>query len=402
MRTLLPLLVALIAIAAFFRDDALLTLVYFLVAAGVLSILWTRRALRNVQVGRIIDARAVVGDRVPMRVQLRNTGMLPVPWIHVQDSLPSEVIFSRPTRSAFWMGPKSTTEFGAELQPSKRGYYPLGPITTRGGDLFGLIGDISLGSPIQYLTVFPRIVPLAALGLPSRSPLGTLRHTQPIFEDPTRPRGKREYASGDSLKRVDWKASAATGKLQTRVYEPSVSLETVIALDLRIDSYPEKAVYDSSELAVVAAASIANWVVAHGQPIGLLTNGIDPAAGRQEAHGLLARKGRGHLMTLLETLGRAQLAAGRELAQTRPLERLLEEDGPRLSWGMTLAVITGRADSSISERLKPLARAGVNCVLILAAPIPDIALQALQAQGRRYRFEVWQAVDRSRLFEERP
>ena len=115
-----------------------------------------------------------------------------------------------------------------------------------------------------------------------------------------------------------------------------------------------------------------------------------------------ARKGRGHLMTLLETLGRAQLAAGRELAQTRPLERLLEEDGPRLSWGMTLAVITGRADSSISERLKPLARAGVNCVLILAAPIPDIALQALQAQGRRYRFEVWQAVDRSRLFEERP
>ena len=106
-------------------------------------------------------------------------------------------------------------------------------------------------------------------------------------------------------------------------------------------------------------------------------------------------------MTLLETLGRAQLAVGRELAQTRPLERLLEEDGPRLSWGMTLVVITGRTDGSISERLKPLARAGVNCVLILAAPVTTLALQALQAQGRRYRFEVWQAVDRGHLFEER-
>ena len=118
MRTLLPLLAALIAIAAFFRDDALLTLVYFLVAAGALSVLWTRRALRNVQVGRIVDARAFVGDRVPMRIRLRNTGLLPVPWIHAQDSLPSEVIFSRPTRSAFWMGPKTTTEFAVELQPS--------------------------------------------------------------------------------------------------------------------------------------------------------------------------------------------------------------------------------------------------------------------------------------------
>ena len=110
MRTFLPLIVVLILIAAFFRDDALLTLVYFLVATGVLSVAWTQRALRNVQVGRVVDARAFVGDRVPMRILLRNTGWLPVPWIHVQDSLPAEVIFSRPTRSALWLGPRASAE----------------------------------------------------------------------------------------------------------------------------------------------------------------------------------------------------------------------------------------------------------------------------------------------------
>ena len=54
---------------------------------------------------------------------------------------------------------------------------------------------------------------LTSLSLPSHSPLGTLRHTQPIFEDPSRVTGKRDYISGDSLRRVDWKATAATGRL---------------------------------------------------------------------------------------------------------------------------------------------------------------------------------------------
>ncbi len=402
MRLFLPLLIALGLVAVFFRDDALLTLIYFLIAVGVLSVVWSHRAIRNVRVARAIDARAFIGDRVPMRVRLTNDSYLPVPWLFAQDSLPAELLFNTPARAALWLGPRGHADLDSELQPSKRGYFVLGPVMTRSGDLFGISGEVTRVSATQTITVFPRIVALPDLGLPSRSPLGTLRHTQPIFEDPTRPRGKREYVSGDSLRRVDWKASAATGKLYSRVFEPAVSLETVIALDMQLSSYPERAVHDASELAVVAAASIANWVVAHGQPVGLLTNAIDPARGRQEAHALLPRKGRAHLMTLLETLGRAQLAAGRELTQTRPLERLLEEDGTRLGWGTTLAVVTGRTDEAIAARLKQLARAGLNCVLIVSGPVTETALRGIRAQGDRFGFSVWHAADNARLFEARP
>jgi hypothetical protein len=90
--------------------------------------------------------------------------------------------------------------------------------------------------------------------LPSRSPIGTLRHTQPIFEDPSRVRGKRDYTTGDSLRRVDWKATATTGRLQVKQFEPSIALETALFLNLNADEYLQRTRLDATELAIVIAA----------------------------------------------------------------------------------------------------------------------------------------------------
>ena len=100
------------------------------------------------------------------------------------------------------------------------------------GDVFGLTGGETRRLQSDSLTVYPKIVPLTRVVLPTQSPMGTLRHHQPIFEDPSRIFGKREYVSGDSLRRVDWKSTASTGHLQVKLFEPSIALETVIFLDL--------------------------------------------------------------------------------------------------------------------------------------------------------------------------
>ena len=100
--------------------------------------------------------------------------------------------------------------------------------------------------PAQYLTVYPRIVALNSIQIPSRSPQGTMRHTQPIFEDPTRVLGKREYVAGDSLRRVDWKSTAVTGRLQVKLFEPAISLETLIFLNLNAEDYHYRSRIDST------------------------------------------------------------------------------------------------------------------------------------------------------------
>jgi len=63
-----------------------------------------------------------------------------------------------------------------------------------------------------------------------------MRHQQPIFEDP-HAYGKRDYVASDSLRRVDWKASASTGRLQIKQFEPSIALQTVIFLNLNGSEY---------------------------------------------------------------------------------------------------------------------------------------------------------------------
>jgi len=220
------------------------------------------------------------------------------------------------------------------------------------------------GEP-DWVTVYPKIVPLTNVGLPSRTPIGTLRHTQPIYEDPNRVVGKREYMAGDSLHRIDWKSTASLGRLQVRQFQPSISLETVIVLNLNADEYELPSRSDDTELAIVVAASMANWIAGQKQPIGLITNGIDPAATNHHVQYLPVRRGRGHLMRLLEMLARAQTA------RTIPMTEMLRRESPRLAWGTTLILVTRQVDAALFDGMFQARRAGLNAVLILCGLATD-------------------------------
>jgi len=50
--------------------------------------------------------------------------------------------------------------------------------------------------------VYPKIVPLEKLGIPSRQPLGEIRTRNHLFHDPVLTMGIREYQFGDSMKSI--------------------------------------------------------------------------------------------------------------------------------------------------------------------------------------------------------
>src|SRR5262249_20412066 len=108
-----------------------------------------------------------------------------------------------------------------ELKPLARGYYRFGPARLASSDLFGFFPVEREDETRNAIIVYPRLYTLPELGLPAERPFGERRGFDRLFEDPARPSGLRDYRPGDSLRRIDWKASARSQALQSRVYEPS-------------------------------------------------------------------------------------------------------------------------------------------------------------------------------------
>jgi uncharacterized protein (DUF58 family) len=277
--------------------------------------------------------------------------------------------------------PGGEARFEYSVDARKRGYYPIGPLSMTSGDILGLSDSLLVQNPAEALVVYPRIIPLPSLEIPSRSPQGTLRHTMPLFEDPTRVFGKRGYTSGDSLRRIDWKSSASSGRLQVKLFEPSIALETFIVLNLNSEDYYYRSRIDSSELAIVIAASIANWIVEKKQVVGMLVNGHDPLSTENAPPIVPPRKGKRHLMHLLETLARVELKPDSELIP------LLERQRYQLAWGTTLIVITGLASEVLLNELYQARRAGQNVVLILAGR--DISDETMRLRAQTFGIQVF-------------
>jgi uncharacterized protein (DUF58 family) len=357
------LLIFMIIIAALMRDDFVLTLLYLFLGAILIGSVWSRQALSQVRRKREVIDRAFLGEKIKVRIHIRNHGWIPLPWLSVKDELPTGLSSGTSFQRVVSLAPHREANFEYTLRARKRGYYPLGPLVVSTGDILGLHKTITIQEDVRHLTIYPKIVPLSSIEIPSFSPQGTLRHHRPVFEDPTRVLGKREYVAGDSLRRVDWKSTATTGRLQVKLFEPSIALETLIFLNLNAEDYHYRRRIDSTELAIVIAASIANWVVSKKQTVGLMVNGRDPLKSDGVPQYLPPRKGKSHLMRILEVMARI------EIIQDSPLIERIRHHRHFLAWGTTLIVITGSAEDALLDELYQAGRSGQNTILVLAGPV---------------------------------
>jgi uncharacterized protein (DUF58 family) len=329
----------------------------------LLSQIWTRRSLGQVRAEREFSERAYSGDNVTARLTVHNEGWLPVPWLKVHESLPVELSSPPFLGEVAALNPYGCRTFSYSLDCRRRGYYTVGPLILEAGDLLGVTGPRQVQIEAEHLIVYPRVVSLEELGLPTRSPMVALRAPTPLFEDPSRVMGVRDYRQGDSPRRIHWTATASTGQLLVKHYDPSIARETLIYLDLGRQDYEQRRRYTATELAIVVAASIANHIIVNeGLSVGLATEAWDPLAAAQIRFLLPPRSGRAHLMNLLEVLARI------EVGDATPFPDLLRRESVELPWGATLAVIAGRESEPLFDSLVYLRRAGFAVVLILVQP----------------------------------
>ncbi len=389
-----PFLVILFLVAAFLRVDFFFTIIYLFFAAYVLSRAWTRLTMRSLTAQRRYLSRAFPGDEVDVDITLQNRGWLPIPWVEVRESLPPGMISPPYRREVVSIGARATAHLRYTLRCEQRGYYELGPLTMEAGDLLGMIGASQAAVAPEPLIVYPRVVPLERLGLPTHAPHVQLLAPAALFEDPARVRGVRDYQTGDSQRRIHWTASASAGRLLVKQYQPAIARETLVCLDLDRDDYGQRQRYTATELAIVVAASLATHIINHeGLPTGLATRAVDPLLGdgvtpTSARFYLPPRSERAHLMSILEVLARVQVT------EEPGFLTLLRQESVRLTFGATITVITGREHEGLLDTLAYLRRAGFAVALILVQPAqtpPDLRGRA-QLLGIPVR-RVWREQD---------
>ena len=391
MPDLVPILLGLFVLAMLLRIDTYFSLVYLLAAAYLVGRLWSRQTMRQLRTRRRLVNHAFPGEKISVELEVANQGWLPVPWVEMHDSLPVELIAPPFYRRVITMLPHETQRFTYTLACYKRGYYTIGPMTWRTGDLLGF-APLEVGSQTsEYIIVYPRVLPLQQLGLPTRSPLASLPASAPLFEDPTRITGVRPYRRGDSPRRIHWTASAGAGSLLVKRYQPAIARETLICLDLAQEDYAFQRLYAASELAVIAAASLANHIIVRERlSVGLCTQAIDPLHDATVTFSLPPRKERTHLMGILEVLARAKsypVAADTEHAPL-PLPEFLRLQSLGLSWGTTIIVITGKESEALLESLLYLKQQGFAVALLLVMPPPPESTTGDAAAADRGRHAV--------------
>lgn len=342
-------------------------LLYTLVLTGVLAWLWTRRGLRQVSLSYDVRPdRLTAGEPFQLRIRLYNEGLWPLPWLQVHD--PAAFGQDGDVTRLLSLGPLRVALLERELVAERRGVYALGGIALRSGDPLGLCEMEATAPQRRSLVVHPRLIPIQGLELPWLQPFGARQARHTLFEDLSAPAPHRPYRPGDSLRRVHWKATARQGELYTREFEPAVTAETHVFLDLYRHSYDGWP--DGDERAAELALSVMEYSLRHGLTASLTVHA-------QARFHLPGRRGHDQLPKVLELLALAQPEGRLSPAAALRLEQHLH-----VSSGV-LIVITPNTSAELGATLLSLKRRTRPLIVLSLQPDPVLLPwhRSLQAHG---------------------
>ncbi len=352
------------------RQSALAMLAALLLTVVGLSWGWNRLALSSVEYARrFSEMRAFAGEVIELTVSVTNRKFLPLAWLHIEDQVPLKLPFvtghitptAQPKVGALshltatrWF---ERVSWRYQVECRHRGYYFLGPVRLRSGDIFGLFSSVITLSPLTRLIVYPRLISLAELGFPGKQPFGERRTVQNIFEDPSRTVGVRDYHPDDPFKRIHWKASARRNQLQVRVLESAIMPQ--LAVFLNVSTF-EKHWHGTDtallERMISVAASIAEHATQQKFSVGLIANGCVPHS--DQSIKVMPGRDPNQLLKILEAL------AAITGFPTADFNSLLSAESSRLAWSATMVIVTCVVNEKLLAALLRLRDAGRRLALV--------------------------------------
>lgn len=236
--------------------------------------------------------RVLVGDEVNLRVTVRaaTAGWLALQPLGVGRALPagmgrrqSRDGTGRPTAVTGAIEPNRSVAIDCPLPPPAWGSHDIGQVEVTLHERFGLFEQAgTLTEPVR-LRVHPRPIDLRRLLGP-----WLVRRQSGVHESTAADRGVeladiRPFGSGDSLRDINWRASARSNELLVTQRHPDRATDVVLLVDSFVESGHD--VQTAVGLAVEAAVALAESHLSLSDRVGLVELGgvvrwVHPGTGR--------------------------------------------------------------------------------------------------------------------------
>jgi len=221
----------------------------------------------------VSDNRVFEQDHVTVTISMKNKGKT-IPMVEVFDNLPENVsIIEGSNYGVLSLGAGEQLTFSYQLQCPVRGHYQVGPLYLRIRDHSGLFFHETIMEDVTTVTVIPPIEDIGSMSLHGKpNPHPGIMQTKRAGIG-TEFFGIREYASGDTFKRINWKALARWNKPMVNEFELESTTDVIIMLDARGIQTIGNATQNPLEYNIKAAASIASHLLKQRDRVGLIAYG---------------------------------------------------------------------------------------------------------------------------------
>jgi len=293
---------------------------------------------------------AVEGDKNELVEIITNKKFLPLPILKVRFLTHKNITFGKGENSAksdknyradvFTMLPYQKITRTLPFDCKKRGYYTIDDLSVTSSDPFMVQTFIDSFSCDTSLLVYPKGVDANRLRIPFVKMMGTVISQKFSYEDPFEFRTIRQYQSFDSMKNVNWKASAKTGDLLVNAHNYTVEQEVCILLNFDSDTTVEDD--GLKEEALQIACTLSDLFAEEGIGVSFYTNGRDMITGEE----LFSKIGSGklHALAIKEKLARIEFS----IPQKKFIEKF-EEISAKTDKNTLPIMITPSTDKKLQE-----------------------------------------------------
>lgn len=260
------------------------------------------------------DDKAIEGEVLKLYETIWNKKLLPIPILKVKFMTSRYLSFLDTNNSGItdnyyrndllsvMMYQKLTREIS--FCCTHRGYFTIDKMVLVCRDILMTSEYVSRNDLDVHLYVYPKPVAFDKFQVPFQKMLGTVLSKRYINEDPFEFRTIRDYQSYDTLKTVNWKASAKTGSLKVNAFDHTSSQQIKILLNLELETIWKYE--DILEESIRIAATFAANFIEQGIPTSVYTNALDLIT--KERLNVPAGSGTNHMRTINETLARIDTA----------------------------------------------------------------------------------------------
>lgn len=275
------------------------------------KILYSRFWNKNLTVDLCLsDDKAVEGDQLSLIETITNQKLLPIPVLKIKYMASRFLIFSDTCQTEVTDHTYRNDLFSVMMYQkltrsipflcTKRGYYTIDKVYLVCNDILLESELVSASDAKLQLYVYPRPIEYNRLQIPFQKMFGTVLTRRLLYEDPFEFRSIREYQSYDTMKTINWKASAKTGALMVNVHNHTASQQIKILLNVESDTLRKHE--ELLEEGIRLTAALAAYFIEQGIPTALYTNALDVIS--REILNAPAGSGHSHIRTINETLAR--------------------------------------------------------------------------------------------------